>query len=544
MMMWTLTVQVGRMANVRTSKNSPLEIAEVELDKGAIGLTLCPGKKGDSLFGGRWDRDLQSDLQSVVDSGAVAVVTLMEHDELDLLAVAGLPESAENAGLEWYHLPIPDVGIPGGNFESHWLYTGHRLRAHLRAGRKVLIHCRGGLGRTGLVAARMLVEAGVPAASAIERVRAARRGAIETSVQANYVHGCDALTVDDAYLRHVLGCVLGGAVGDAFGYAIEFDRWTRITAKYGQGGLKEPVLQGGKLVVSDDTQMALFTLEGLTEGLNRGSSSKAILESVRQAYLRWNTTQQRQSLSRVADARGLLAARVVYARRAPGTTCLSACAAGAKGSPEEPTNNSKGCGGVMRTAPLGLVADFDSARTFDLAARAGAFTHGHPSGYLSAGSIAALVREVVDGANPRDAIEKVVGLTGAWPENAETVTSVEAALRAAVHQGGSNIDAIRQLGEGWVGEEALAIALYAVLVSDSFRQMVAVAANHDGDSDSTACIAGQVWGAWQGVESVPHAWVRRLDVLDPALAVLHAFVAAVNQVPSASRGAKGNGALE
>lgn len=75
---------------------------------------------------------------------------------------------------------------------------------------------------------------------------------------------------------------------------------------------------------------------------------------------------------------------------------------------------------------------------------------------------------------------------------------------------------IRRLGGGWVGEEALAVPLYSVLVAGSFREAVRIAANHDGDSDSTASIAGQLWGAAFGAADLPLAWVSHLDVLDPA----------------------------
>jgi ADP-ribosyl-[dinitrogen reductase] hydrolase len=135
----------------------------------------------------RWERDLAVDLDRIVAWGARAMVTLIEDQEFDLLGVADLGARVRARGLAWHHLPIPDVQPPGERFESGWQTSGPLLRNDLRAGHRVLVHCRGGLGRAGTVAARLLVELGVPADEAIRRVRAARPGAIETEQQEQYV---------------------------------------------------------------------------------------------------------------------------------------------------------------------------------------------------------------------------------------------------------------------------------------------------------------------------------------------------------------------
>ena len=144
--------------------------------------------------------------------------------------------------MEWHHLPITDVDVPDADFEAAWVYSGLRLRDHLRHGRNVLVHCRGGLGRSGTIAARLLVELGWPAADAIAAVRAQRKGAIETSAQEQHVRQLPGpISADaDAATARVLGCVLGGAVGDAFGYEIEFDRWPAIERKHGASAWPSP----------------------------------------------------------------------------------------------------------------------------------------------------------------------------------------------------------------------------------------------------------------------------------------------------------------
>lgn len=177
------------MAIVRTSQTDPLEIATVTAGEagGAIGLTICPGKHDPVTMSGAWARDLDTDLAAIRAWRAVALVTLIEDHEFVLLRVPELGPRAQALGLDWHHLPITDVSVPGKAFESRWERSGPVLLSMLRRGERVAVHCRGGLGRSGLVAARMLVELGVDPAEAIRRVRAARPGAIETSEQERYV---------------------------------------------------------------------------------------------------------------------------------------------------------------------------------------------------------------------------------------------------------------------------------------------------------------------------------------------------------------------
>ena len=172
---------------LRTSITHPLPIAEIPCGNGLLGLTYCPGKKGESVHGAAWDRNLIIDLDRIAEWGPRAVLTLMEAHELDLLNVPDLGLQIERRGMEWLHMPIVDVSIPDTAFERRWADIGHFLRSHLRAGDRVVVHCRGGLGRTGLVAARLLIEFGDAPDLAISKVRFARPGAIETPEQEFYV---------------------------------------------------------------------------------------------------------------------------------------------------------------------------------------------------------------------------------------------------------------------------------------------------------------------------------------------------------------------
>ncbi len=176
-------------SEVRTSGSHPLRIDEVFAGDagGRIGITFCPGKCGPSGSGYVWQRDLAADLDVVATWKPDAIVTLIEVHEFAMLGVAGLGDQIEQRGIKWHHLPIVDVRPPDARFEAGWEICGPRLAETLCRGGRVLVHCRGGLGRAGTVAARLLIELGVPPQDAVAKVRAARPGAIETAEQLRYV---------------------------------------------------------------------------------------------------------------------------------------------------------------------------------------------------------------------------------------------------------------------------------------------------------------------------------------------------------------------
>ena len=175
----------------KTSLTHPLQIAVVSSGPafGRVGITFCPGKYDRHAMSGEWDRDLALDLETVRDWGAAAVVTLLEPKELTLLRVERLGEEVLGRNMLWFHLPIVDVSIPDKRFEQEWDVVGEELRSILHRGLDVLVHCRGGLGRAGTIAARLLVELGMEPTKAIASVRAARPGAIETRDQEKFVLG-------------------------------------------------------------------------------------------------------------------------------------------------------------------------------------------------------------------------------------------------------------------------------------------------------------------------------------------------------------------
>ena len=533
--------------NILTSLNRPLRVAHVAAGDalGTVGVTLCPGKWQRTSISGTWQRDLATDIDTLQHWGAAAVVTLMPQHELQAVQADGIGAVCESRGIEWHHLPLQDVDVPDAAFETAWLYTGLRLREHLRAGRNVLLHCRGGLGRSGTIAARLLVELGWDAHAAIRAVRAQRPGAIETRAQETHVLQTQPVASNESHAARVLGCILGGAVGDAFGYAIEFDAWNTICRQHGPRGLREPVLQRGKLVVSDDTQMTLFTLEamavtlpGQLPPLFGETLMRPFQAACRRAYLRWGITQGIHPSLNDTDGTTLHLSPALRQLRAPGNTCLSAVRAGATGTVMHPINPSKGCGAVMRTAPIGLIEGVTPELAMALGDAAGALTHGHLDGWLPGGALSAMVRFIAQGHAIRPAAHHALRLLAGHPypnrdaiSDSGTVRLLNAALHLLEQAEPARADIFGRLGEGWTGDEALAIGVYAACAAGSFEDAIRLAANHDGDSDSTASIAGQLYGARHGIMAVPHAWIRRLDVLQDALRVTEEFLDAQATAP-------------
>lgn len=323
----------------------------------------------------------------------------------------------------------------------------------------------------------------------------------------------------------ILGCLIGGAAGDALGYAIEFNREDWIFSRYGSAGITEYELTNGKALISDDTQMTLFTAEGILLAKNPMNYT-AYISGMFDAYQEWLRTQRfsrkvRKNRLWLADIKEL------NDRRAPGITCLNALERGEFGSIYEPINNSKGCGGVMRVAPIGLYYSPDEMEWQEIdtrGAQAAALTHGHPLGYISAAGLVHIVNLAMYRPEMsllqimEDMIEKVpVLFMDDDPEECEIFKNL---MRKAVDLATDNditddLDAIHQLGEGWIGEEALAIAVYCALKHDNdFDAAIISSVNHNGDSDSTGAIAGNILGTYLGIDAIPDKYTENLELID------------------------------
>jgi ADP-ribosylglycohydrolase len=293
---------------------------------------------------------------------------------------------------------------------------------------------------------------------------------------------------------------LGGALGDALGAPIEFDRLAEIRERFGPSGLTQ--LLDTPAHITDDTQMTLFTAEGLLAA--RGDD---VVHAVHRAYLTWLLTQGFEHALLPEPVGQLVQARELWARRAPGNTCLLGLMnATTLGQPAQ--NDSKGCGTVMRMAPVGLA--FDPEAAFRLGSELSALTHGHPTGILAGGYFAAVVSHLTRERSLPSAIEE----SRAFLQSDETLRAIDAAVALADSSSEPNAEAVETLGGGWIAEEALAIALYSALVARDFTHGVLLAVNHSGDSDSTGSMAGNLLGAIHGHEALPRDWLEQLELRD------------------------------
>lgn len=337
------------------------------------------------------------------------------------------------------------------------------------------------------------------------------------------------------YLDKIRGCLIGGAAGDALGYPIEFFSWEEIQEHFGSNGITEYQInrKTGKALISDDTQMTLFTANGILYGYTRGclrGIMAPIEDYIHMAYLDWLTTQTRAEREFCEDSdkqKGiswLLDISQLYDNRAPGNSCLSALKSGRKGSITNPINDSKGCGGIMRVAPVALCSHmrWKSIQKTDLdGAKAASITHGHSLGYMPAAALVHIIHCAVyrnrnGNINLYDIVEEskqtIIDLFTGDSNLTALISIIDKAVFFSKNSG-SDEENIRQLGEGWVAEETLAIALYCSLkYSDNFSKGITAAVNHSGDSDSTGAVTGNILGAYLGYDKIEEKWKNRLEL--------------------------------
>jgi ADP-ribosylglycohydrolase len=324
-----------------------------------------------------------------------------------------------------------------------------------------------------------------------------------------------------AYYR---GCLLGGAIGDALGYTVEFMTMEEILKIYGKKGIRDLICDQttGKALISDDTQMTAFTTDGLVWA-DQKAKVKGIysyIPCIFYAYQKWLYTQTGSFADKTYEflLKGeILKWEELFARRAPGPTCLMSLSEsinGKFGTIKHKINDKKGCGAVMRAAPVGLCFTKDPQKAFRIGAESGAITHGHPSGYLSAGLFAFIIAEIIQGIEIEEAVKAGLEELKKWDGHEELYTIMTKVLDIAKEEA-EPYEALISLGQGWVGEEALAIAVYsAIRYKTDFKEAVCLAANHGGDSDSTAAICGNIMGAYLGSLEIPYKWIKEVELSD------------------------------
>ena len=332
--------------------------------------------------------------------------------------------------------------------------------------------------------------------------------------------------------NRIRGSLIGGAIVDALGYPVEFIySFEEIQKRYGERGITrldtrqhwlDETEQVGKAVVSDDTQMTLFTANGILNAKQKGMPG---IIGITYAYLEWYLTQIGVKSSKYHDC-WISNVQELNHRRAPGKTCMSALDDIYRG--KDPMNNSKGCGGVIRIAPIPLYAvagnRIDIINADRLAADAAEITHQHPLGYISAALMSHVIyRLALDNEPTREGMKRYI-MEGvdmirnqykAYHNDVERMTELAERAIFLIDNGKTNLENIGHLGEGWTGEEALAIALYCALKHfDSFEEAMIAAVNHGGDSDSTGAVTGNILGAAVGYEAIPQFYKDDLEMHD------------------------------
>ena len=446
------------------------------------------------------------------------------------------------AGTTYTRFPIADCGAPKSIESVQSLLL--RIEELKKMNGYVYVHCWGGVGRTGTIIACYLSQNWKePDLNLVldalrrnfsEMPKSAYKKTPETKEQIDFIKQFINITTgykDEKAKRvtdSIRGCLMAGATGDALGYEVEFMSRRAILSRFGEQGITKFTLDNkGKALISDDTQMTLFTangmLMGLTRGYMRGIGGRPE-EYVDGAYLDWYYTQtgkKKEILINDFHYTWLRDLPEMAQCRAPGNTCLQACESMFRR--EHVHNNSKGCGGIMRVAPMALLdagyasRDKNTYSLVELAEAGGKIaecTHKHPLAFLPASLLTILLYKVVPMAvkQVQEDIDRIINETldmldliyiDKYESEKQYLRDLsEKAIRLA-HSDISDADAIRELGEGWVAEETWAIALYsAVRHIDSVEDAIIASVNHDGDSDSTGSVCGNIMGAIYGYEHI------------------------------------------
>lgn len=322
------------------------------------------------------------------------------------------------------------------------------------------------------------------------------------------------------------GSLVGGACGDALGYTVEFLSYDKITETYGKAGItRYDIGAMGAAMFSDDTQMTLFTADGLMNAfINSFAAEKDLKFFLSRAYKTWYLTQT--AAPQPMKTSWLTHIYSLWSQRAPGNTCLTALRNLEEGNTST-RNDSKGCGGIMRVAPIGIFAaahpaTWDDRQTARIAGIAAEITHHHPLSTYASAAFAVIVKNCIENNChtavdiEKTALHAVDTVTDVYGKDAPFMAEFSTLISKAVATAKSTLpdqEAISSLGEGWVAEETLAIALLSCLRHiDDFSACITCAVNHSGDSDSTGAVAGNIAGAVTGYDNIPSHFLTQLEL--------------------------------
>lgn len=349
------------------------------------------------------------------------------------------------------------------------------------------------------------------------------------------------------------GALIGLACGDALGYATEFSSMETIRAEFGKDGIQEldqarlahgsaarcqncgryadghvpdddrfdahdfvPDTRTHVALFSDDTQMTIAVARGLIRA-GRGATCDTSAPLVVEEFVSWSRSP-------------------VGGHRAPGNACLAGCSALGRGTFWEVAGREAdgGCGSVMRSAPYGLYFWDSLDAAIECSARHARMTHGAPLAAAASAALAAGVWKLAHGATKFEAAEEMVHAAARY--DVKTSRMLNADFRVALAFFGDDgklvgdpSSALRRVLDerrGWAGHEAICAAMFCFLVGENYAQVARYGANSPGDSDSIACIAGALAGAFYGIEGIPTSWVEIIERRDELLMLSRTLLAA------------------
>jgi ADP-ribosylglycohydrolase len=308
--------------------------------------------------------------------------------------------------------------------------------------------------------------------------------------------------------------ILAGAIGDAFGYNIEFKNLSQIAQIYGKDLLT--IDNAKNWVVSDDTQMTLFCLYAIQKAThNHILDVQTILSMIYEEYQNWFLTQKKLPFAQYNHP--LLQLEQLHQCKAPGVTCLAALENKKMGTIAKPINDSKGCGTIMRTAPISFLP-LSIKEVIHLGCMQGATTHGHPTGYLSAGFFNGLIWGALHNLSFEDSYIQTKEIIQNYPKSQELIQYLDK-IERFTNQKFSPIELNFHIGKGWIAEEALGVAIYTFFQSSTFEECLYLSANHEGDSDSTASIAAQLWAAFHSIPNLETIF-QKIDIMQEIFQII------------------------
>jgi ADP-ribosylglycohydrolase/protein-tyrosine phosphatase len=499
------------VTETRTSAASPIEVGWIV--PGRVGLTLAPGKRAPSALGAPWERDLQSDLVRLATLGTSTLVSLVEEHELRALGIPDLLHVARALTIVVERFPIPDGAAPQDLAEVRRLVDSIVDRAD--RGEVVVIHCRGGLGRSGTIGGAVLVAMGHSVEEAFAILAEARGPRCpENDLQRDFVRRF----AEDVRARPVVraraaeaeaalglgrraerfaGAVLGAAIGDALGHPTEFvGSFEALRERFGPNGVDGFVLfreRAGRRFApyTDDTQMAELVLRGLVTARAAGDDLDGTMRRIARELVAWSIRPQ-------------------GGHRAPGRACLMGCRALELGADWRSAGEADagGCGSVMRAYPFGLLFADDVAQAEAWAAAHSRLTHGDPIALAACAALAAGVALALRDEHVERILEAMVAAAARLSEPTADM------MRLAIDEAASGVGPEVTLDRlrGWAAHEAIAAAAYVFARHpDDARAALLEAANTPGDSDSIATLVGALSGARLGLAGLDAAWVAQLE---------------------------------